>query len=328
MSSAKPFEGITFKELYNKDLPPVEFLVEHLIKKGGLTYVYGPPASFKTNFLLYTVLKGYNGEKISDFEVKNPFKTLWIDEENGPVGMKDKLVKIGKGAGVDIDKIDKNVFFIFNEFKILSPTWILQLNEAVVRHKPDMIVIDSIAKVFDGDERNERDVALIFNAIKPILAKNISVVFIHHSRKLDKKTYGVGLEDLSGSREFGAMNDTAVYLQRIYNSNKYMLRLTKHRYGIDIDDVNFEVTSDDEKITLSNFTVYVPTKTVDKIKDDIHSWMLFDPKPEWTTEEIKNKMSNKPYNHKPTNISKSIKKLIEDNAIIKVRRGVYSLGIK
>ena len=64
------------------------------------------------------------------------------------------------------------------------------------------------------------------------------------------------------------------------------------------------------------------------IKDDIHSWMLFDPKPEWTTEEIKNKMSNKPYNHKPTNISKSIKKLIEDNAIIKVRRGVYSLGIK
>jgi RecA-family ATPase len=317
------FKGIPFKDLYYQDLPPIEFLVDNLIVKKGLAYVYGPSASFKTNFLLYIALLGYVGKDIFNFKVSKPFTTLWIDEENGLIGMKDKLMKISKGAGIDINEFgNENLFFIFQNFKILSTAFLIKLDRAIAKFKPDMIVIDSIAKVFDGDERNEKDVARIFDVVKPLINKyGVSIIFIHHARKIDKKYGASGLDDISGSREFGAMADTTIYIQS-FGQNKFLLKQTKNRYGVLTEDINFEVDGDDEQINVT----YLGTRKEnvekakykkEKIKPILLKWITDNPQKSYRTKEIVDAMKKE--NFKDTNIRDAIKLLVKKDKVLKFK---------
>jgi KaiC/GvpD/RAD55 family RecA-like ATPase len=316
------FRYTTAKNLFIKDLPPIDYLVDKIIIKRGLVYVYGPPASFKTNFLLYVALKGHEGQNVLNFEVKEPFKTLWIDEENGAIGMKDKLTKIAKGNNIDLNMTDDFPIFIYNDFKILSPFWINKLILAIEQFKPELVVIDSVAKVFTGDERHEKDVAKIFNVVKPIIEKHgVTIVLIHHSRKFDKSYRTGGLEDISGSREFAGSADIMLYLQQF--KDNFALKQTKNRYGEKEESINFTVTDEDNSIKIE----YAGSKTenvekmADKIKADLWEWMLENPSEVYKTTELVKVM--KEFRHKETNTRTAIKLLAEEKVLKKGRYGEW-----
>ena len=126
----------TYKHLLETDIPPIEYLVGEIIPRGGLVFVVGPPASFKTNFLLYVSILGAEGKNIFDFEVKQPFRTLWIDEENREIGMKDKINKIRNGIEVEsFDNSDYNYLTISQNFQLMNPQNIAQLKERITKFR-------------------------------------------------------------------------------------------------------------------------------------------------------------------------------------------------
>jgi RecA-family ATPase len=243
-------ESITADELLKKDIPKIEYLVEGIIPKAGLVYCFGSPGSFKTNFLLYLAMKGAIGENVLDFEVKNKFRTLWLDEENRDIGMKDKVLKIANGIGIENSDL-KNINILISEgFNILNKIALDNLDYYIKKFAPQLVVIDSIAKVFPLSERNEGDVRKIFTFLKPFITKyGITFIIIHHARKKSFMQFSRDMEDISGSREFAAMADSILLLDEMKNGS-YMLKQVKNRYSQKVYAENFEVTGDDEIIKI------------------------------------------------------------------------------
>jgi len=242
---------ISFQELLDKPIPPVEYLVDKIIPKSMLLYLYGPAGSFKTFFLLYVAMLGLKGENVFEYEVEKPFKTLWIDEENRDIGMKEKIRKLQATLNVDKTEMDKNKMTICSGINILKVSDIEEIDKMCTIHKPDLLVFDSVAKVFHADERDEAHVKFIFQRLNPLIVKHgVTIVLIHHTRKQQQGQTHYGMEDLSGSREFSAHADGMLCLQS-YKRNEFKLKQTKNRYGELIEPINFEIESDDDSIEIN-----------------------------------------------------------------------------
>lgn len=245
-------EEISYPDLLKKDIPPVDYYVDKIIPEESIVIFFGPPDSFKSNSLLWISVKGALGQNVFEFEVKKPFKTLWIDEENRERGMKDKLSKIVKGLKLDdVSALIDNHFLISSGFAIHRPEDIAKLVKLIEQYKPDVVVIDSVAKVFQFDERDETQVKMIYRVLAPLVIKyHITIIMIHHARKksLDQTSYE--LEDLSGSREFAAMPDSVVAMCEM-NRGEYMLKQVKNRHDKKVYSIEFNVGGTDDAIEVS-----------------------------------------------------------------------------
>jgi hypothetical protein len=58
------------------------------------------------------------------------------------------------------------------------------------------------------------------------------------------------MEDIAGSREFSAMSDSMILIEDMGNS-QYMLKQTKNRYSSKCYSINFSVSGNDEKISIT-----------------------------------------------------------------------------
>ena len=291
-----------------KDIPKIEYLVEGIIPRNGLLYCFGPAGSMKTNFLLYTAMCGIKGKRVLDFKTKK-FKTLWIDEENREIGMKDKISKISKGLGIGIEKLKEFQLLISNGFNILSPKGIDSLKIEIEEFKPDLVVVDSVAKVFPLSERDEKDVRRIYTVLRPIIEEfNVSFVLIHHSRKKNFMQFSQDLEDMSGSREFGAMADSVIYLGNTKN-NEFIMKQVKNRYDGKTYAENFEVSGDEEEMHII-YTGKVRDKYLDKMsacKADILKWTVDKDIKEFQRKEAIEVM--KEMGHKTSSVDSALKSL-------------------
>lgn len=313
----RSFKGMYLKEFLNADIPPIEYLVDKIIPKASLIYVYGPPASFKTNWLIFCSLKLIKGNNIFNFNVKKPKKVLWIDEENREIGMHDKLKKITKGMNFDINNTNSEcAIFYSNNFNILNIADIKSLEHYIKEGQFDLVVIDSIAKVFPLSERDERDVRQIYSMLKPLMDNyNTSFVIIHHTRKLYQGQKSRNMEDISGSREFAAMADSMLYLQAVGN-NKFMLKQTKNRYDKNIKSINFTVESGEKSLIIKfkGLAKENIEKVADKIKYKITDWLIKHPKASYKTITIIKAMKKEGW--KDDSIRKAIKMLIDDKILV------------
>lgn len=274
------FHLISAKQLYDKKLPKIEYLVDKLIIDHGITYIVGPAASFKTSLLMDIAIHGATRSDILGFKINKPFKTLFIDEENGEISTKDSLVKILNGSNIDIKELEPNklMFATISGFLIIDKH-IEVLKELIKKYQPDLIIIDNIARCFHGDERNEEDVSKILALLKPITEEfGTAFVIIHHTRKGDAKT----LEDISGSRDFGAQCDNAFLLKQCNKKNSiktFMIKQLKSKHGLEMDTINFSVEGNDTTLNVKFAGIASENikSEVDKIELSIMNWIIEDP---------------------------------------------------
>jgi len=273
---------LSIRELIESDIPPIEYLIDDFLMKGGLTYVVGPSASFKTGILLEAVLCGAAKKKFLDTPIKKPFKTLWIDEENRAVNLKNRVTQLIAGnPDLKIDDLDNKVFFsITKGFQFVS-AHINILTELIHDFEPDLVVIDSIARCLPGSERDEKDVNKILQYIKPLMNKrNVSFAIIHHTRK-DSAEH---LDDVAGSRDFGAMADDVFLVKQVKKTKDYKrfrLKSVKARNSIGNKDINFKVSGKDklnvDYVGTTSESVHKDKQKFIDCKDEIKTWIEAQP---------------------------------------------------
>ena len=317
----RAFVGMNFRKLLKSNIPPVEFLVEKFVVKAGLTYLFGPPGAFKSNFMLYMSLNAIQGKNLFNFNIKHPIKILWIDEENRDRGMKDKITKLTKN--MEINGVNDNNLLIFysNNFNILEKEDLKSLEQYISKGSYDLVVIDSIAKVFPLDERHEKDVAKIYKALEPLMNQGTSFVLIHHARKAGQgQTYRT-MEDISGSREFAAMADNMIYMQAIYNTNQFLVKNFKPRHHKPFEDFTFSVEGENELIV-----EYVGLKGEELIKQisaEIIQYTKENQKDQYTTRDFQDNMQEKGF--KETNIYNALNLLVNGKYLVKPKQGIYEV---
>jgi len=209
------FEFLTADEILAMPIPDITHLIEGLFEEDALIYIAGTPGSAKTMFMLFMALCGaMKSEMFGVFKIKTPFKTLFIDEENGLKRTKFKLRRLMKTMGIttvnDLVKIS-----CLKGFKI-NKDGVEELEKIIIKEKPKAIVIDSFVRVFTGDERDEKSVRAVHNLIKPLIEKySVTIFILHHLRKeLIRGKIPRTLDDIRGSGDIGGQCDQAFLLQR------------------------------------------------------------------------------------------------------------------
>lgn len=230
----------TGQELLSRDPVKIEWIVRDLIPIGGVTILGSEPGCFKTFIGLHISDCVCHGKDVFNaFPIKIG-KVLFLDEENGENVMHTRLLQIT----TDINLMENIGFSFYNDVK-LDNTWRDELEEIIIKCKPDLIVVDSMVRFLNGNENDAEDVKMVFDIIKYFKKKyESSWLILHHIRKSGGKY--ITQDDLRGSGDFGAFADVICMISKKKNTrNQVRISQSKNRHQQAINDFAVNIIDKD-----------------------------------------------------------------------------------
>ncbi len=165
--------------------PPLEWIVENLIIKGGLCMMTGDAGSGKTFACLDMAVAICVGD---DWMERKTVKgaVLIIDEESGDHRLGTRLTKTIKGHNAD-DSIEL-YYITMQNADIRDALDISEIEKIIVEKNIKFVLIDAFMEVIPGaDENSVKDVLPGLMQLKQIIEKTkTTIMLIHHNEKSDK----------------------------------------------------------------------------------------------------------------------------------------------
>lgn len=163
-------------------IPERPFLIEKLVPIGGLVNLYGKPKAGKSFLALQMASAVSCGDpaflglkvtpgKVAYLQLDTP-RSLWIER-----------IRAMHGAGVDMSHIhfcDRQVPGVPYPFNILEHQGWLEDQLAAIQ--PDLLFVDVIREIFNGDENDSSVMKLVINSVVAS-APESAVVFLSHRKK-------------------------------------------------------------------------------------------------------------------------------------------------
>jgi hypothetical protein len=155
-------------------------LIKHLIGRGALVVVYGPAASAKSFLVLDWGLSIGSGHPWLDHEVIDPGPVVYVAAEGkGGLNKRVRAWLQGHRQGTV-----PNAFFIPEPVQLLKGTDVDLLVSRLARRPPALVIFDTFAMCFDGDENHSKDMSLAIAAAKRIIRETgATVILVHHTGK-------------------------------------------------------------------------------------------------------------------------------------------------
>ena len=211
---------ITLKELLNSNIPEQEWYVENLIPKRGVTLIAGKPKEFKSFLAMYLTCCLAGNKDFLNLKIKKS-KVMYIDEENDDTELKRRFEKLKPELDINDEDTENVGLVIFKGIKVNTEQGVNKLKILINLFKPNVIIVDSLIRVFEGDENSSKDMKTIFNNIKELMKKyDTTWVILHHVRKMNNKW--VKMEDIRGSGDIVAQASSILTVNR-NNSNTFTL---------------------------------------------------------------------------------------------------------
>jgi len=250
--------------------------------------------------------------------------------------LKAKVISIRKGLPIGLDKEAGEITFDGSRWRAFFPSplhpeehFVLNkemcegwLQAMIDRHHPDLIVIDSIAKVFPYDEKDKSQVAKIHTFLKPLMTKNrVAFAIIHHSRKLSQGQYRRGLEDIRGSAEFEAQADSMVLLEEMKTPSTFMIQHMKARYSKRTGPITFRLSEGGGILTFEYGGDYRDERETKQGNSAAAIRRIYSGK-EFKREEVIEVLEEQ--GHKKNDIVNALRKMVTDKELNNEKRGYYT----
>lgn len=156
-------------------LPPVRWLVENEIPELGFAVVYGQPEVGKTFHAISYA------ERIAQ---RRPVVYCMGEGRSGYTHRHEAWLKHNK------QKAGK-LYFVDKAFPLADLTQLEVFIEDVKEFKPQLIVFDTLARYFNGDENSAKDMGLFISACDRIRSElQTAVLVVHHASKSSGGTGG------------------------------------------------------------------------------------------------------------------------------------------
>ena len=199
-------------------LPPPAWLIDGIVPTGGLVGLYGPPGHGKSFLALDMALSVATGCPWQGRPVLSGF-VLYVSAEGG--------TGIGKRvqawlAHHQAHPKSANVAWLIESIAVLSDSGDMdvllgRINDEVT-DCPVLVVIDTLARCFDGDENQQEDMGRFIQGVDRLRREfGATVLVVHHTR-------------LAGDRErgntaFRGAADTMIFVRK----QGHRLRLTNNK---------------------------------------------------------------------------------------------------
>lgn len=194
-------------------LPDPEWIVRNFVQKGGLTVVYGPPASGKSLLMLDWAQRIELGQDYLKHHVRKG-KVLYVMAE-GQFGLKGRLEAwmITHGSGDSLPPVKyhiEGVSFWAAEGK--ENPGADAIVAAAIGLEVDVVFVDTMAATFGGgDENRQQDMNLFLKPLRELRHMGVAVVIAHHSN--------LGSGSLRGSSVLGGDADTIIEMKPTWDDD-------------------------------------------------------------------------------------------------------------
>ena len=285
---------ISFSSIIRDPLPPIEWAIEPLIPHSTRTVLFGEFGSMKSWLLLDLGLHLAAGCSWLDrFDIKVPRKVLYMDEEMSQLETRRRIKRLAAGAEFTAPDLPFRLSSQLGErFRDGSIEMLLKRLQDI-EFDPDVIIVETLRRVLDGNENEATDVSGFWSNVSPLMAAGKTFIVSHHMRKPNTS----GWEDhtrhrASGSTDILAGADSAFAIRKA-GDYRVQIECVKFRAGKTPDPFSIMMCDgegEDEPITLhyeESQDVGIPLKELERVIQLIQEYLTTASGGEAWTKEIK-----------------------------------------
>ena len=209
----------------SENLPQPEWLVEDWWQLSSHGMVSGEPKTYKSTLITDMIVSVASGVPfLGKFPVHHTGPVIYVQEENAPVLVKDRVLKVTSSRGLlgkatcDKKKLtitphkELPIHFMNNKgFDLTSEEYRSFLEEQAEKIKPVLVVFDPLYLMLgDKDENSSKDVRDVLRWLVGFRYKfDCAVIVLHHWNKNSKTARGG--QRMLGSTLFHAWVESAIY---------------------------------------------------------------------------------------------------------------------
>jgi RecA-family ATPase len=280
-----------------------KWIIKDLLPENGIAILSGDPGSFKTWSTLHFAISIAKGAPVYDHFETRKGNVLIIDEEDGPPLLRKRAELLSA------DKKSNIYFMVMRGFKTDHEDQIDKLFRNIKKYKIKVVIIDSLVRIHLGDENSSKDIARVFEVLRRLNTKGITVLLNHHNRKksADQKT---DRSSMRGSSDILAAIDCHLQIER--RGNQLIISQTKNRNDQELKPFAVNFVSDEEKMV---FTYAGEDTTPQHKSDEAQNQILkiLTDKDDWLDRaEIDNQLNGKIGKN---NIGTALRELADNNEI-------------
>ena len=233
---------IAYKEVLDKDLPPLVWDVEPLISRGDRVVIFGEFASLKSWLVLHMALHVGAAVDWLGFKVAEQRRVLYVDEEMNERTLRRRVKRLGQGAGL---VEEAPVQFLSRAGVRFDAHGAQALLIYLAKHHfaPQVIVVEALRRVLVGDENESRDMAQFWRNLEPISRDGTTVLITHHMNKPPQMGKRAARYRASGSTDILAGSDASFAVERVGPDTA---KLTGIKARDDVELAPFLVRLDDK----------------------------------------------------------------------------------
>lgn len=200
----------------------VDWLAYPVIERGHLYSLYSPAKAGKSLVTLDICAALAAGASVLGQPPRPPITTLYVDLENSPADLVERLTDLGYAPG-DLDRLR---YLSFPALPPLdSPRGGVHLAAAAAHHKAELVVIDTVSRTIAGKE-NDADTfhALYRYAMAPLKAMGVTVIRLDHAGKDEDRGMrgsSAKISDVDTAWKLTRTGDTRLRLDRTASRNSH-----------------------------------------------------------------------------------------------------------
>jgi hypothetical protein len=176
-------EAETVEEILKMAIPPIEWQIKSLAERRGYTLIGAIKGVGKSLFVTSLGLHYAAGKPffmLPEFEIDNPGRVLYVQQEVSLSGMKDRLYKMQRDANFNLEGR-------FRQKTTTGQPWNLneegdreKLIKLVEFHRPDMLILDPLY-TFCVDVNNLKAVSEVMSFLLQLKTDyDLGLVVVHH----------------------------------------------------------------------------------------------------------------------------------------------------
>lgn len=186
---------------------PPKVIVDGVIFKGGLTVMAGHSGTGKTWVVMDLAMAIASGQNWLGRKVEKS-RVGYIDEEMGDWGWYSRLDMIQRGRLLHYDKSWDILINHFMGIDLRTPEGGAELTYHITSNGLEILFIDSLSGIHQGDENNTKDMTVVMNTLLRISKETGCAIFVlHHVKKSDGDYRGSGLIENKADNLFKMTKD-------------------------------------------------------------------------------------------------------------------------
>lgn len=230
----KSIRTVDFLTLLEEDVvEEPDYIEPNFAGPGQFVLIAGPPKAQKSLLLQEMLVSGAIGAPflLNTFTVARPLRTFWLQAEMNRKLLRKRAREFDDLTAGERELLSRNLIISERFRMLLNEDGVKQTVDTIKRsfpagHLPDVIAIDPLANVFDGDNENDNTQLLRFltgriEAVRQAINPAAVIVLVHHSAK--RSAEDLARDPFSTIRGAGALRgyyDSAIVIFRLNEESK------------------------------------------------------------------------------------------------------------